>query len=159
MLRVSPTQLCLLPGLYFPFCKMESLIPALPQGDSTGSDWCYQIGEAFRNLGRSMAASVQLSAANLLPAWPHLSVPRGSNQTGQGFLDPVLCDTGSLQTNHLFSTGNYPQVTHCPLSTMSRWDLAGFWMLKMIPHPCHWEGGMGMGGQVAYVNISWCELI
>lgn len=27
------------------------------------------------------------------------------------------------------------------------------------PIPGHWEGGVGMVGQVANVNISWCELI
>lgn len=43
-------------GLYFPFCKMESLIPALPQGDSARSD---QIGEAFRNLSSPPVHSCQ----------------------------------------------------------------------------------------------------
>lgn len=80
-------------GLYFPFCKMELLIPALPQGDSARSNRCYQIGEAFGDL------TAQPSAANLLPASPcrlWATVPRGGNQTGQGFLDPKLCHTRSL---------------------------------------------------------------
>lgn len=49
-------------SLYFPFCKMELLIPALPQGDNAGSNRCYWMGEAFGNL----TARAQASAANLL---------------------------------------------------------------------------------------------